>query len=79
MNITLNPEREEFLAEQIIKRGHYKSHEEVIGQNLEFLRQQEEFIRQNLEESRKEIDIGIKAADRGELVDGEEVFLKSEI
>ena len=75
MNVTLTPEQEKFVAEEI-SRGHYQSAEEVIRQGLEFLRSHEEFIAQNLEALRKEIAIGIEAADRGELIDGELAFKK---
>jgi len=75
MNITLTPEQEQFVLEEI-RSGRAKSAKEVIGCRLEFLRAHDPYINlnQNRERLRREIDIGIQQADRGDLYDREEVF-----
>ncbi len=73
MKVSLTPEQEKFVLDQI-KNGRAQSAEEVVGCGLEFLRAHDEFVDKNLEHLRQEIDIGIQQADRGELIDGEQFF-----
>jgi antitoxin ParD1/3/4 len=73
MTVTLTPEQEKFVAEQL-KAGHYHSADDVVAQSLGMLRAQEEFIRSNADELREKIARGLKQIQRGETVDGEEVF-----
>jgi len=75
MNVTLTPEQEKFVSEQV-NQGHYHSAEEIVQQGLELLRTQEKFIQENLVQLRNEIGIGISAAEKGELIDGEEFFAR---
>ncbi len=69
MTVTLTPEQEEFIAEQL-KNGHYRSADDVIAQSLGMLRAQEEFIRANAGELREKIAVGMDQIRRGEVVDG---------
>jgi antitoxin ParD1/3/4 len=73
MTVTPTAEQEQFIAEQL-KDGHYRSASDVIAQSLGMLRAQEEFIRSNAAELREKIAVGIEQANRGELLDGKEVF-----
>lgn len=54
----------------------YYSAIEVSREGLRLLKEQDPLRQMRLEELRKEIAIGIDQADRGQLVDGEEVFKK---
>ena len=69
MTVTLTPEQEQFVAEQI-KSGHYQSASDVVAQSLGMLRAQEEFIRTNTAELRDKIASGLEQIQRGETVDG---------
>lgn len=54
----------------------YYSAIEVSREGLRLLKEQDPLRQMRLEELRKEIAIGIAQADRGQFVDGEEVFKK---
>ncbi len=69
MEIHLTPEQQAFIQTQLAS-GAYASEEAVVAAALEKMRQHEEYVAW----LKKEIDIGIAAADRGELFDGEEVI-----
>jgi antitoxin ParD1/3/4 len=69
MTVTLTPDQEQFIAEQI-KSGHYHSADDVITQSLGLLRTQEEFIRTNTGELREQIAVGLEQIRQGESVDG---------
>jgi antitoxin ParD1/3/4 len=73
MQVSLPPDLERFVTE-LIGSGQYHSPEEAVRAGLCLLQDQERLRRIRLEEVRKEIAIGIEQADRGELIDGEEVF-----
>jgi antitoxin ParD1/3/4 len=74
MTITLTPELEKFVAEQI-KNGAYRSIDDIIVQSLGMLQAKEEYERR-LAELRGEVDRGLEQAKRGELLDADEVFEK---
>jgi antitoxin ParD1/3/4 len=69
MTITLTPELEKFVAEQI-KNGAYRSPDDIIVQSLGMLRAQEEFIRSNVAELREAIEIGMSQIRSGDVIDG---------
>ena len=69
MNVTLTPEQEKFVVEQL-QSGHYQSATDVVAQSLGMLRAQEEFIRSNAVELREKIASGLEQIRRGEVVDG---------
>jgi len=69
MTVTLTPEQEKFIAQQI-QSGHYQSASDVITQSLGMLRAQEDFIRTNATELRDKITVGLEQIRRGEVVDG---------
>lgn len=73
MTVTLTPEQEQFVAEQI-KSGHFQSASDVVAQSLGMLRAQEEFIRVNASELRDQIASGLGQISRGETVDGPEAI-----
>ena len=73
MTVTLTPEQEQFIAEQL-KSGHFHSAADVVAQSLGMLRAQEEFIRSNAAELREKIATGMEQIRHGEVVDGPEAI-----
>ena len=71
MNVSLTPELENLIQEKV-SSGLYNSASEVVRDGLRLLQDRDEIKRVRLEELRKEINQGIEAADRGDLLDGEE-------
>lgn len=69
MTISLTPELEKFVTEQI-ESGAYRSPDDIIAQSLGMLRAQEEFIRSNLSELKEAIEVGLKQIRSGDVVDG---------
>lgn len=75
MNVHLGPIFDQFVAD-LLKSGHYQTQSEVLREGLRLLKEREEMKQLRLAELRKEIAAGIEEADRGEFVDGPEVFAK---
>ena len=73
MNVSLTPELEQFIHSQV-ESGKYTSALEVIRAGLKLLDERERIYKGRFEELRQEIIVGIAAAERGEVVDGEIVF-----
>jgi antitoxin ParD1/3/4 len=69
MTVTLPPELEQFVAEQL-KTGHYRSADDVITQSLGILRAQETFIESHQSELREKIAVGLDQIKKGQVVDG---------
>jgi antitoxin ParD1/3/4 len=68
MAITLQPEHERLIAEAL-RSGAYQNPEEVIQQALELLHDRDTWLAEN----RAKIDKGYAAAQRGELIDPDQV------
>jgi antitoxin ParD1/3/4 len=73
MNVSLTPELEQ-LIEQKVKGGMYNSASEVIRAGLRLLQEQDELRQIRLRELKQEVKKGLDQIDRGEIVDGDEVF-----
>lgn len=73
MNVNLGPVFDEFVT-HLVKSGLYQSQSEVLRQGLRLLREREELREVRLAALRNEISAGAEQADRGEFVDGQEVF-----
>jgi len=73
MEVTLPPELQQ-LVEERVASGQYSSPNEFIVQALWVMRDYEELARIRFEELKREIAIGLEAADRGEVLDGEQVM-----
>ncbi len=73
MAIQLTPEFEQ-LIENKVKSGPYKSASEVIAEALRLLDQRDRIFADNKDAVRAKIEQGWQSAQRGELVDGDEVF-----
>jgi antitoxin ParD1/3/4 len=72
MTITLTPELEQFIAERMNKEG-YSSPEKVLEEGCRLIQAKEEYERRR-EELRHELQIGIDEINRGEVLNGDEVF-----
>ncbi len=73
MPITLRPEHEQLIAEAL-RSGAYQSPDEVIKRALELLRDRDAWLAQN----RAKIEEGYAAAQRGELIDSDQVRAQME-
>jgi len=73
MQINLPCNLERFLN-QLVESGEYHSADEVVRDGLLLLQERVRVRETRREQLRKGIAIGIEQADRGELLDGEEVF-----
>ena len=72
MTVTLTPEQEKFINEQMNKGG-YSSPEKVLDEGFKLIQAKEEYQRR-LADLRRELQIGIDQISRGEVRDGREVF-----
>ncbi|HAZ49667.1 MAG TPA: type II toxin-antitoxin system ParD family antitoxin [Cyanobacteria bacterium UBA11369] len=73
MNVSLTPELEQYVQEKV-KSGKYLSASEVVREALRLLQEQDQIRQLRLEKLRSEIALGIEQLDRGEGIDGKEVF-----
>ena len=73
MNVSLNPELEDFVKAKV-ECGLYTSASEVVREALRLLRERDQLQELKLEELRNNIAEGVAEADAGQLRDGEEVM-----
>jgi antitoxin ParD1/3/4 len=66
MNVSLTPELEEFV-EQNVRSGLYQTASEVVREGLRLLREREDLRRTQLEALRRDIAVGVEQADRGQV------------
>ncbi len=77
MNISLTPELEQLVKDKV-NSGRYHSVSEVMGEALRLLDERDRLQEKRLAELKAKILEGIEASERGEVVDGEEVFAEIE-
>jgi antitoxin ParD1/3/4 len=73
VNISLTPELDAFLQSRV-KSGRYQTTSEVVREALRLLEQQEKERETGLKQLKAKLARGADQAERGELLDGEEVF-----
>lgn len=73
MNVSLTPELERFIAEQV-ESGRYRSASEVVRAAVRLLQWQLEERAAKLEALRKAVEVGLAELDRGEGHSAEDVF-----
>jgi antitoxin ParD1/3/4 len=73
MNVSLTPELEQFVHQKV-ESGRYLSASEVVREALRLLEERDRLRELRLETLRREIAVGIRQSDRGEVFDGEEVI-----
>jgi antitoxin ParD1/3/4 len=77
MNISLTPEMEQLVKDKV-SSGQYHSVSDVIGEALRLLDERNRLQEQRLAELKAKIQVGIEELERGEGIDGEEVFAEIE-
>jgi antitoxin ParD1/3/4 len=73
VNISLTPELGTFLRSRV-KSGRYQTTSEVVREALRLLQQQEKEREEGLKELKAKLKRGAAQAERGELLDSDEVF-----
>jgi antitoxin ParD1/3/4 len=73
LNVSLTRELEKFVEERV-NSGRYQTASEVVREGLRLLEEREHARQTALDEVRRLVATGIEQADRGEFVDGEDVF-----
>ena len=77
MHVTLSPEHEKLVREKL-QSGEFDNADALVGHALQFLVAREEEDRRHRQAIREKIDRGIEQLERGEGVDGEQVFAELE-
>jgi antitoxin ParD1/3/4 len=77
MKITLTPEIEQLIQEKV-NSGKYSSVSEIIGEGMRLLEARDRDKETQLVVLKEKIKQGIDAANRGELIDADEVFAELE-
>ena len=77
MNVSLTPELEEMIQEQV-RSGQYSSASEVIRDALRLFRERELLRQIRLEELRREIDKGLKDVEQGRVAPLDIAAIKAE-
>ena len=75
LNISLTPAAQTFIQEQL-DRGKYRSIDEILLAGLELLAAKDTVEKDRYKQLRHDIEIGLAEAERGELVDGVELFAR---
>ena len=73
VNISLTPELDAFLQSRL-KSGRYQTTSEVVREALRLLERHERERDEAFEQLRAKLERGAAQAERGELLDGDEVF-----
>ena len=73
MTVHLKPELEAIIHADV-DRGPYQSADEFVERAIQMLHEQEDWLARNRAEIADQIEHGFAQAERGELMDGDEVF-----
>jgi antitoxin ParD1/3/4 len=73
VNISLSPELDAFLQSHV-KSGRYQTTSEVVREALRLLERQEQERDEAFHQLKAKLERGAGQAERGELIDGDEVF-----
>lgn len=73
MNVSLTPELEQ-LVQSKVKSGRYLSASEVVREGLRLLEERDRLYEMRLAELQRKLAIGVEQADRGELIEADDVF-----
>ena len=73
LNVSLTPEAQTFIQQQL-STGKYRSIDEILLAGLNLLAAREASEQERYAELQRDIEVGLAEANRGELIDGEEVF-----
>lgn len=75
MNIQLSSELEQIVFEKV-KSGNYNTTSEVLREALRLLEERDHFLEMHKVDLQKKIQEGLDSLNRGEGVDGKEVFAR---
>ena len=73
VNVSITPELDAFLRSRV-KSGRYQTTSEVVREALRLLERREQDREEAILELKAKLDRGVGQAERGELLDGDEVF-----
>jgi len=73
VNISITPELDEFLQDRV-KSGRYQTTSEVVREALRLLLRHEQERDESFRQLKARLERGAGQAERGELIDGDEVF-----
>ena len=73
MNVSLTAELEN-LVHSKVKSGRYLSASEVICEGLRLLEERDRLFELRLADLQQKVSVGVEQADRGELIDADDVF-----
>ena len=73
VNVSITPELDAFLRSRV-KSGRYQTTSEVVREALRLLERHEQDREEAILELKAKLDRGVGQAERGELIDGDEVF-----
>jgi len=77
VNVSLTPELEQLVKDKV-SSGRYHSVSEVMGEALRLLEERDRLQEKRIAELKAKIQVGIEELERGEGIDGEEVFAEIE-
>ncbi|MCY7283359.1 MAG: type II toxin-antitoxin system ParD family antitoxin [Cyanobacteria bacterium CAN_BIN43] len=77
MNVSLTPELEKLVHEKV-KSGRYLSASEVVREGLRLLEERDRLHQLRLSELQQKLTIGVQQADRGELIEADDLFAELE-
>lgn len=73
VNVSITPELDSFLQSRV-KSGRYQTTSEVVREALRLLERHEREREETLNQLKAKLERGAGQAERGELIDGDEVF-----
>lgn len=73
VNVSITPELDSFLQSRV-KSGRYQTTSEVVREALRLLERQEQEREETLNQLKAKLERGAGQAERGEVIDGDEVF-----
>ncbi len=77
MNVSLTPELEQMVHAKV-KSGRYLSASEVIREGLRLLEERDRLFELRLAELQQKVSMSLEQAQRGELIDADDVFAELE-
>jgi antitoxin ParD1/3/4 len=77
MNVSLTPQLEQLVHDKV-KSGRYLSASEVVREGLRLLEERDHLHSLHLAELQQKLNPGVEQADRGELLESDDVFAELE-
>ena len=77
MNVSLTPQLEQLVHDKV-KSGRYLSASEVVREGLRLLEERDRLHNLHLAELQQKLTLGVEQADRGDLLESDDVFAELE-